>query len=188
MLSVEQEALFNNTVNEKTKELKMDIADVIISLNHIERDIKGFLMKYIKSNNPEFVEHVLLNNQIVSFSSKVKLLEYVLGKEDAKVKNKTNVDVKTFINALHTIMQKRNALAHSDSPLYTINIDILESIGENMPSSISVTETAGRAHTIGKGSISEKAYSDIISEFRKYHTIAQDGLRELMNIYYKADV
>lgn len=185
MFSKEQEELYNGTVNDKTKALKNDIAEVIIMLNHIEKSIKDFLLMYIKASNQEFVENVLLNNQIVSFSSKVKLLQYILGKEADRVKATTNTDLKEFFNALHTIMQKRNALAHSDSPLYTIKFDIEDGVNGDVPSIIKVEEIPGTANTIGKGSMEEKPYAEIIAEFNKYHVIAREGLADLMNFHYK---
>jgi hypothetical protein len=94
------------------KEIKLQIADIIIKLNKIERLIKDIIGYYTDSDRKFFMMEILLNNHIITLSNKIRVLKYILKEEKIEVP-------KEFNNSLFVIMSKRNALAHSD----TVTID-----------------------------------------------------------------
>ena len=98
-VKMEDEDIFDN-------EWKM-IGFVIAQFNELELLMTKILSKYISpaSEREEFVYRQLLNNSVVSFGAKVKLLVSI-----TKSNNIGEVDR----NKLHRILSLRNAIAHND--------------------------------------------------------------------------
>lgn len=88
------------------KEWKM-IGFVIAQFNELELLLTKILSKYIApaTEKEEFVNRQLLNNSVVSFGAKTKLLISI-----TKSSNVGEVDR----NKLHRILSLRNAIAHND--------------------------------------------------------------------------
>ena len=83
------------------------IGMIVSQFNALELLITKILTKFISPNEQrkDFVQRQLLNNSVISFGAKVKLLisitkSYDLGKVDR--------------NKLHRILSLRNAIAHND--------------------------------------------------------------------------
>lgn len=91
-----------------TNAVKAKLFDIIINFNLIELSIRQILSDYINSNQKEFVSEVLLNNSILSFSTKLSLMKYILNKESIVFK-----DWEKF----YKLINIRNAVAHSDNLL-----------------------------------------------------------------------
>lgn len=88
------------------KEWKM-IGFIIAQFNELELLMTKILTKYISpsENKKEFVESQMLNNSIISFGSKVKLILHI---------SKNNNFGKVDREMLHRILSIRNAIAHND--------------------------------------------------------------------------
>ena len=89
-----------------SNEVKAKLSDIIIGFNFIEISLKEILCAYIKSTRSDFVNDILLHNSILSFSTKLSILKYILVKEGIPFK-----DHQKFYKLMHI----RNAVAHSDN-------------------------------------------------------------------------
>jgi hypothetical protein len=86
------------------------ISDIITKFNQIENLIKKTITSYIASDKTEFINDILLNNLILNFSSKYKILQYIITIEKIEVNKKFN-------NSIKILMSNRNIIAHSDNLL-----------------------------------------------------------------------
>jgi len=79
---------------------------VIRATNIVETKMKNIIAAYVgpSPDRADFVASHLLNNSIVSFAAKVKLVLAIAEAVSVKVKR----------NALHTLLSRRNAFAHQD--------------------------------------------------------------------------
>lgn len=154
--------------DDNINQLKIKIADVIIKMNDCERLMKIIIANFLKAKDEYFVKEVLLNNHLVNFSSKTKLILYII---EAK---KIECDKKELKNALNTMMLKRNALAHSDSPLEDF---ILSSkIDEDGIRKFDIVETEPKAPIYQSDKFAYEEYEKIITDFDKYYEIAYNRL------------
>lgn len=68
--------------NEKIiNEIRLQVADVIIDLNLIESKLADIISKYINSDRKIFVREILLNSQLMNFSTKFKILKFIISQE-----------------------------------------------------------------------------------------------------------
>ena len=160
---------------EMIKSIKVNVAEVLINLNLIETKISDILAKYINSEKDDFIRHVFLSSLIVNFSSKLKVLKYVLKSEKIK-------QPKDFFKAITIIMTKRNVLAHSDSLLNieanVVDVDFdWEHDGTYMYPIYGPSEP--NLPIINDGNINYENISKIIEDFSKYFEIAKAGLETI---------
>lgn len=158
---------------EMENKIRLHVADVIINLNLVEFEIKEIIGKYIDSEKKEFIENILLNNLILSFSIKVNILKYIIKKENIEVG-------KDFQNSLKVIMNKRNILAHSDSIL-NIEPDVIDiDVDWNHDECFLVPIYGGAIEphlcTIEDGKINYQNITKIAEDFLKHYEIAKHGL------------
>lgn len=140
----------------KLNEVKIKIADVILNLNECERWMKIVISNYISSSKKSFVNEILLNNSIINFGNKIKILEYIVKEKGIKTD-------KDFISALNIMASKRNALAHSDSYLEDFRLyPIVEDIDPE-------------TNTLVKGVLTNETYDKIFEVFdRKYKLVINE--------------
>lgn len=103
------------------------IAHIIIRFNKIESQIKDIIATYINSEQEDFVNNFLLNNLVINFSNKYKLLRAIAKKNNIEIDKKFN-------NGIHILSSIRNAVAHSDQLSNISIIDAeMESDGLQIP-------------------------------------------------------
>ena len=144
------------------------ISDIIIKFNEVENSIKEIIMEFIDSKRNDFIKNILLNNLILNFSSKFKILQYII--ESQKIK----VD-KNFNKSIKILMAKRNIIAHSDS---LIDYDIIPT-GPNLFSQfvlkipsymLSWQRVESKEQiTLNNGKIENTEIEKIYSDFLKYY-------------------
>lgn len=152
---------------DKTDELKIKIADVILKLNECERCVKVCINYYLGTKNESFVMDILLNNHIIPFGNKLKLLFYIL--------NEQKIEHKELKKALNIILTKRNAIAHSDNPLSDI---MLVKDGENDDGTpyFKVEDAENEILMYDNGTFNNEKLEKVLMDFDKYYKIAQNGL------------
>jgi hypothetical protein len=179
----------------KDQALKIKIADVIIGLNECETMIKNIISGYIDSKKQShFVSEILLNNSIVSFGTKIKLLHFIVKTEQIEIG-------KDFRNALLVIISKRNMLAHSDSLLMDFDFEVTDvedptdyfsedellrnAYLNNRISTVKVTEVAPKAISItGDGSVNYEEVEKTIADFMKYKKIVTEDLLNIIGFLF----
>lgn len=158
-------------------EVRIKIANVIIDLNLIEKEIKNAISYYISSKNSFFVSDILLNNHIISMANKVKVLQYIIRNEKIEVS-------KDFSNSLMVIMGKRNVLAHSDTVLEDYTLDDVDVEWE--PDGVTYwpiyKDAEPGAWTFSQGGINFETVDKIVADFDKYYKIASDELARITQI------
>jgi len=160
------------------------ISDIITKFNQIENLVKKIISSYIASNKTEFINEVLLNNLILNFSSKYKILQYIIAIE------KINVD-KDFYNSIKVLMTNRNIIAHSDNLLDYEIIPIKENFFTTQvlkfPRYLSALQKVEPKNqtTINNGKIQSIEIDKIHSDFNKYFEIAVNELNAIQEIIDK---
>lgn len=158
-------------------EVRIKIADVIINLNLIEKEIKNAISYYVSSKNSYFVSEILLNNHIINMANKVKVLQYIIRNEKIEVS-------KDFSKALIIIMGKRNVLAHSDTVLEDYTLDDVDVEWE--PDGVTYwplyKDAEPGAWTFSQGDINFETVNKIVADFDKYYKIASDELARITQI------
>jgi hypothetical protein len=160
--------------DEMEKEIRLQVADVIINLNLIESKISDIISKYINSVRQLFVREILLNSILMGFSTKFKILEYILKSE------KIN-EPKDFSNSIQVIMNKRNIIAHSDTLLKfedIVDFDV-EWTHEGPFKNPIYGPAEPILSTITKGKVDYDSLSKTVEDFSKYFKIALIGLKEI---------
>lgn len=156
-------------------EVRLRIADVIVSCNLVEKEMKNIISAYINSKRSFFVSEILLNNMTINLGVKRKVIEYIIKEE------KIEVD-KDYNKGLHIIMNKRNMIAHSDSVLdnhQIVDVDVsfehdgafYEPVFEEAEPLIS---------TIESGKYRYEAVSKICTDFEKYYKIVSAELSKVL--------
>src|SRR5574341_1509267 len=104
-------------------EANREIAFVIDKTNYVEFTLKSILTKYIAARNDRttFVNDILLHSAIIGLAQKIKLLQYIVDRERWPM-----IDVNHF----HTVLNIRNAFAHSD----TVTQHFIINLRKNGPS------------------------------------------------------
>ncbi len=155
------------------------ISDIIIKFNEVENFLKEIITEFINSERNEFIKNILLNNLILNFSSKFKILQYII--ESQKIK----VD-KGFYNSMKVLMSKRNIIAHSDS-LIDYNViptgpDLFTQYILKIPSHMSQVQKveSERQITLNNGKIENPDIEKIYSYFLKYHEKAITELNKIL--------
>jgi hypothetical protein len=165
---------------EKIDNIKKKLADVIINLNLCEKGIKNIIANFITSHKGYFVQEILLNNHIINFSSKVKVLYCIIAEE------KITVD-KDFKKAINIIMTKRNTLAHSDSVLddRTLgDIDVDWNPDGVMTFPIWVEADPVTLIFNNDGTTNYEEIEKIIDDFDKYYKIVLKDLNNIATIIH----
>ena len=159
---------------QKLTEVRLKIADVIINLNLIEKEIKQIISYYISSQQSVFVFDILLNNHIISLSNKIKVLQYIIQTEKLETS-------KDLYKALTITMNKRNVLAHSDSVLEDFEIDDvhIESDGHSFSYYPKYKESDPGAWIFSQGDINFETVEKIVTDFDKYYVIAAKELSHI---------
>ncbi|RZK33404.1 MAG: hypothetical protein EOO61_15365 [Hymenobacter sp.] len=161
----------------KLDEVKLKVADVVINLNFIEREIKNCISYYVSSNKSYFVSEILLNNHIVSMANKIKVLQYIIREEKIEIP-------KNFMNALQVVMNKRNVLAHSDTVLedYTIDDVDVECEPDGVTYSPIYKDAEPGAWVFSQGDVNFDTVDKIVADFDKYFKIASDELARISQL------
>lgn len=159
---------------DKLDEVRLKIADVIINLNLIEKEIKEIIANYISSRQSFFLQEILLNNHIINFSFKIKVLHYIIREEKITTS-------KDFHKALQIIMNKRNSLAHTDTVLEDYTIDTVEAEWE--PDGVTYWPIYKDADpgvwTFSQGDINFQTVDKIVADFDKYYKLASTELASI---------
>ena len=167
----------SNERAQKLDEVRIKIANVIIDLNIIEKEIKNSISYYVSSKQSFFVSEILLNNHVISMANKLKALQYIIREEKIEVS-------KDFFKALTIIMNKRNVLAHSDTVLEDYTLDDVDVDWE--PDGVTYwpiyKEAEPGAWTFSQGDINFNTVDKIVADFEKYHKIASDELARVSQI------
>lgn len=168
--------------HEMEKEIRLQVADVIINLNLIESKFVDIISRYINSEKKKFVCEIVLNSLVVNFSSKAKIVEYILESEKIELSESVK-SKKTFFRAIRNLMTMRNVIAHSDC-LLRIEPDIVDvdfdwsyeagcipyPIYGPLEPSLAI---------INEGQVIYQSISKIVEDFSKYFKIAINGLKEI---------
>jgi len=144
-----------------------EIAFVIDKTNYIEHTLKSILTKYIAARNDltTFVNDILLHSSIVGLGQKIKLLHYIIDRERWP---------KIDVNHFHTVLNIRNAFAHSD----TVTQHFVVNLRKNGPSG--VTDAFQLLHTISSsGDYRKVKRRDALDEFTQSFVIVRDYLHDL---------
>jgi hypothetical protein len=101
----------------RDSEANQELAFVIDRTNYIEFTLKSILTKYIAAGDDRrtFVNDILLHSSIIGFGQKIKLLHYIIDREKWP---------KIDVNHFHTVLNIRNAFAHSDTVNQHIHINL----------------------------------------------------------------
>jgi hypothetical protein len=158
-------------INSKTNR---QIAYVMDHTNTIEYVLKGVLTRYINapSSRETFVQDILLHSSIINLGGKFKLLHHIVEYEGWP---------KLDRNHFHTLLNIRNAFAHSDTatvppiPLYvggTKEERIARRSSADIPDRIvTMLDSSGRFRSTGRG----KA----LNEFTQSYVAILDYLNDL---------
>jgi hypothetical protein len=159
------------------------ISDIIIKFNQVENMVKEIITEFIDSEKSEFINSILLNNLILNFSSKFKVLQFIIAD------NKIETD-KNFNKSIKILMANRNIIAHSDNILdYDVEIFPVKTYLSFHPvlefpkymSTIQKVESKSQL-TINDGEIQTIEIEKIYSDFIKYFEIATNELNKIMEI------
>ena len=164
-------------------EIRLQVADVIIDLNLIESKLADIISKYINSDRKSFVREILLNSQLMNFSTKFKILKFIISFESLN-------EPKGFYQSIKEIMNKRNIIAHSDS-LLKLEADVID-IDTNWFRDGSIMypvygPSEPSLAIINDGKVDYQNISKIVEDFSKYFKIAMDGLNEIDSRLQNAD-
>ncbi|MCG8805866.1 hypothetical protein G1K75_09370 [Tenacibaculum finnmarkense] len=161
------------------------IINIIRKFNLVESEIKYIISCYIDSKEVEFLENVLLNNMIINFSTKKKLLTYII--RDKNILSDSRV--KKLNQSLNVMMNKRNLMVHSDTVFGMNTVFDFDSIDDdkydkNADEFIKylVSKTSFNrpsASTINDGKIEVYNVNEIHNHFIKHFKIADEILTEI---------
>lgn len=156
-------------------EIRLQVADIIIDLNLIESKLADIISKYINSERRIFVREILLNSQLMNFSTKFKILKFIISQEKI-------TEPKGLYQSIKEIMNKRNIIAHSDNLLKleedVIDVDIDWSRDGSLMYPVYGASEPSLA-IINDGKVDYQNISKIVEDFAKYFKIAMDGLNEI---------
>ena len=160
----------------KQKEI---VADIILKFNEVEYLIKTIISIYISSDKKEFIDNVLLNNLILSFSSKNNILKYIIENN-----NKLTDNSKKLKDSIKNLMGFRNIVAHSDNLIdynVTIEEDLFSRYILKIPrymSSMNVKKVESKAQiTLNDGKILSSEIGKLHSDFLKHYKIVSSELK-----------
>jgi hypothetical protein len=166
---------------ELTTKHKEIISDIITKFNHIEKSVKEIIANYIDSDKNEFINEILLSSLILNFTTKNKILKYIVATEEIKVSS-------DFKKGMLLLMTSRNIIAHSDNLL---EYDIIR-FEENFNPSRSVqslTSLGGTAAyqkvvpkkqmTLNDDKIQNMEIEKIHENFIKYFAILLQDLKQI---------
>ncbi len=141
---------FQNSVNNK-------IGEIIFSFNELENNLSTIISKFINSKENDFVSKILLNNSIISFSSKLKIFLIILHQKKLVFKSEDKI---------HRLMKIRNSIAHSNN-LYNLDGDLIsEEFDSEYFFSYKIYESNGPLiQVFNKNSIDEKKLEDLYIDF-----------------------
>lgn len=164
------------------KEIRLQVADVIINLNLIESKFTDIISRYINSEKMKLVREIVLNSLVVNFSSKAKIIEYILESENIELSENVKCK-KAFFKAIRNLMRMRNVIAHSDC-LLKIEADIVDvdfdwSYEEGSVMYPVYGPLEPSLAIINEGKVNYQNISKIVDDFSKYFKIAIDGLKEI---------
>jgi hypothetical protein len=83
------------------------ISQILADFNTIEGRLKTVIRIYVDPKEDDFFEDYIMNNLIVNFASKYKLLRAILKRTDKPIS-------KDFDKSIKIIMTIRNSVAHSE--------------------------------------------------------------------------
>ena len=157
------------------------ISDIVIKFNQVENTVKEIITKFINSEKTEFINNILLNNLILNFSSKFKVLQYIIADKGIETD-------KNFNKSIRILMANRNIIAHSDNMLEYDVIPIKEDFFFHQVmkiprymSPIQKVESKSQL-TINNGQIQTLEIEKVYSDFIKYFDIATSELNKIMEI------
>jgi len=141
---------------------------VIDHFNQLEHTITEIITIYIspKDSRVEYFKNNLMNNSIISFGAKVKLLLGI---------NKQEKLVKLNRDSFHRILSVRNAIAHNDIAT-KLKIEIPEDPYDDISTYIIMDRMKG------DGSIETIPKSQAFSEFYELHMELQEDLDEMLEV------
>lgn len=155
------------------------ISNIIIKFNEVENSIKEIITVFIDSERNEFIKNILLNNLILNFSSKFRILQYIIESQEIKVD-------KNFNKSIKILMSKRNIVAHSDS-LIDYNViptgpDLFAQYVMKIPSyMLSWQRVESKEQiTLNNGKIENSDIEKIYSDFLKYYEKSKSELNIIM--------
>lgn len=155
------------------------ISNIIIKFNEVENSIKEIITVFIDSERNEFIKNILLNNLILNFSSKFRILQYIIESQEIKVD-------KNFNKSIKILMSKRNIIAHSDS-LIDYNViptgpDLFAQYVMKIPSyMLSWQRVESKEQiTLNNGKIENSDIEKIHSDFLKYYEKSTNELNIIM--------
>ncbi len=155
------------------------ISDIIIKFNEVENSFKDIITEFIGSERSEFVKDILLNNLVLNFSSKFKILQYIIENQNIKVHADFNKSIKV-------LMSKRNIIAHSDN-LIDFNVipaepDLFTQYVLKIPSYMLAWQEVKpkKQITFNNGKIESSDIEKIYSDFLKYYKKAMPELNKVL--------
>lgn len=158
-------------INSDTREF---VADIILKLNYIESKMSNLITEYVNSDKRYFINHVLLNSLVVNFSSKYKVITYIIEEEKLDVP-------KDFNKAIKILMSKRNQVAHSDSisePDIDVEVDV-DGDREGPHFSLYNVFDYPTVSFFENGKVNYTSIKKIYDDFIKYFTIAEEQLNNI---------
>jgi hypothetical protein len=148
-----------------------ELAFVVDKTNYIEFTLKSILTKYIaaRDNRTTFINDILLHSTIVGLGQKFRLLHYIAEREKWP-----KIDQKHF----HTILNIRNAFAHSDTVSHHTVIRQREDGATEVVDSFQLLETISSS-----GTYREVKRKDALDEFTQSYVIVRDHLHDIDTYY-----
>ncbi len=158
-------ALFENDVKSK-------VADVIIKFNFLELALKELLVTYIDSKHTNFLRDIVFHNSVVSFNSKLTILQILTQKEGIPFQSTKEI--------LHSLIKIRNAIAHSDN-LLNVDGDLIgyEELDVDSGGQIPIYEpyqNGPKVTILHSGKVDEKGLDKLCEEFNEKITIVEVAL------------
>lgn len=134
--------------------------------NQIELYLKAIIEAYVapRADREAFFRAYVLNNAIVSFSAKVKIVLAI---------NRKECVVRLDSDALHKIMNLRNAFAHNDL-ISGIRVED-QPMGDDPPAESVVLESIK-----GNGKLETITRKDAFDQFQQAHAQVESSLREML--------
>ena len=160
--------------NKKHENIKLKVGDLIIKLNKVEKKVKKIITEYINTEKSYFVQYILLNNLIISFSGKVKALEYIIREEEIETH-------KDFMRSFKILMTKRNMIAHSDTLLDDFIISGFDADWnqDGIMDTPIFEDAEPVVTTINNGDLTFEEVEKAMVDFEKYYLIASEELEKI---------
>jgi len=144
---------------------------IISMFNVIEGKVEDIIYRFLNPSieKEEFVRDILLNNAILNFSSKVKLLIYI--------SNELGYDLAKTPDSLHKLMNIRNKFAHNDPN----NVKTEFIFDDDTRAILKISSESILKSVSGKGKKKEETRKEMLEKFVELVKKVWKPIWDLMN-------